>query len=122
MASEEFVKMMRKRLAENRVERNEDFYEKMSRIIKSPDSRLFIVDVVSRHQSTYRLMSSPGKYAKIEVETLCAMEVINAKNPPCFICAKRGKICDLLHNRPEETHGPRHGSCWDHRAHRSDFA
>jgi len=87
--------------------RNEDYYEKMTRIIRSTESLLFIVDVVSRHQSTYHLMSSPGKYAKIEVETLCAMEIINSNNPACFICAKRGKIRGLLHNRPEEVHRER---------------
>ena len=86
-----------------RFKEAENYWERLSRIASSEESRLMCTHHHTRHSTTYvvYLYGRPkGEgFHHIKADTLCAMEVLNANNPPCFTCAPRGVLRGLLHNR-----------------------
>jgi hypothetical protein len=75
----------------------ETYWDKLSRISKSPASNLFRTDHQGLHKTVYNL-SAGENILRITAETLCAMEVINERNHECFVCRDlKGKSRGLLH-------------------------
>lgn len=81
--------------------REENYWEKLSRISREPKSRLYCTDHKSRHVTTYNIVvfNAQDPFLRIRCETLCAMEVLNQDNPACFTCEPKGKLRGLLHKR-----------------------